>query len=146
MQEHTVIESKPEHTWDVIGLNNPWPELIRLVTPRSNCFFSSPYTLIHAMIIIDQLSFFFFFVGSPLLCSRLAHYIFIPHSFAESIDLNAEDPVTHKHIPFVIILVKILEEWTKSHNERFPSTSDEKQAFKVKNCSFCDSLDFQFKL
>lgn len=58
MQEHTVVESKPEHTWDVIGLNNPWPELIRLVTPRSNCFFSSPYTLIHAMIILDQLSFF----------------------------------------------------------------------------------------
>lgn len=79
LKEHTVIESKPEHTWDVIGLNNPWPELI---------------------------------------------------SFAESIDIDSGDPVTHKHIPFVVILVKILEEWTKSHSGRFPSTSNEKQAFK----------------
>ncbi|KAI5654601.1 hypothetical protein M9H77_31788 [Catharanthus roseus] len=79
VKEHAVVESKPDHMWDVIGLNNPWPEL---------------------------------------------------RSFAESIDLDTAEPVTHKHIPFVIILIKLVEEWTKSHGGRLPSTSNEKQEFK----------------
>lgn len=28
-QEHTVIESKPDHFLDDLRLNNPWPELKR---------------------------------------------------------------------------------------------------------------------
>lgn len=33
--------------------------------------------------------------------------------FAETIDFNTTDPVVHKHIPYVLILVKVAEEWTK---------------------------------
>ncbi|XP_021629513.1 NEDD8-activating enzyme E1 regulatory subunit AXR1-like isoform X1 [Manihot esculenta] len=51
-------------------------------------------------------------------------------SFAETIDLNAADPVAHKHTPYVIILVKMAEEWTKTHGGGLPSTRDEKKQFK----------------
>ncbi|XP_061348768.1 NEDD8-activating enzyme E1 regulatory subunit AXR1-like isoform X2 [Gastrolobium bilobum] len=50
--------------------------------------------------------------------------------FAESIDLNVEDPVAHKHIPYVVILVKMADEWAKSHDGRLPSTREEKKEFK----------------
>ncbi|KAF9669526.1 hypothetical protein SADUNF_Sadunf14G0116700 [Salix dunnii] len=50
--------------------------------------------------------------------------------FAETIDLNVTDPVAHKHTPYVVILVKIVEEWTKAHSGALPSTRDEKKEFK----------------
>ncbi|KAG5231962.1 auxin resistant family protein [Salix suchowensis] len=53
--------------------------------------------------------------------------------FAETIDLNMTDPVAHKHTPYVVILVKIVEEWTKAHSGALPSTRDEKKEFKVYN-------------
>lgn len=50
--------------------------------------------------------------------------------FADSIDLNTVDPVVHKHIPYVVILVKMAEEWVAKHGS-FPSTRQEKNKFKV---------------
>ncbi|KAI4334092.1 hypothetical protein L6164_018824 [Bauhinia variegata] len=50
--------------------------------------------------------------------------------FAEGFDLNVQDPVVHKHIPYVVILVKMADEWAKSHGGRFPSTREEKKEFK----------------
>jgi amyloid beta precursor protein binding protein 1 len=51
-------------------------------------------------------------------------------SFAEGFDLNVQDPVAHKHIPYVVILVKMADEWSKSHGGRLPSTREEKKEFK----------------
>ncbi|KAJ6403920.1 hypothetical protein OIU84_012173 [Salix udensis] len=50
--------------------------------------------------------------------------------FAESIDLKVPDPVAHKHTPYVVILVKMAEEWAKAHGGALPSTRDEKKEFK----------------
>ncbi|XP_030460396.1 NEDD8-activating enzyme E1 regulatory subunit AXR1-like [Syzygium oleosum] len=50
--------------------------------------------------------------------------------FAEGIELTTADPVAHKHIPYVVILVKMANEWTDSHNGRLPSTREEKKEFK----------------
>ncbi|GAV66977.1 ThiF domain-containing protein [Cephalotus follicularis] len=50
--------------------------------------------------------------------------------FAESIDLNNPDLVVHKHTPYIVILVKMAEEWAKSHGGNFPSTREEKKEFK----------------
>lgn len=50
--------------------------------------------------------------------------------FAESIDLKVADPVAHKHTPYVVILVKMAEEWAKAHGGALPSTRDEKKEFK----------------
>ncbi|XAR55383.1 hypothetical protein NMG60_11035439 [Bertholletia excelsa] len=51
-------------------------------------------------------------------------------SFAETIDLNVPDPVVHKHTPYVIILVKMVDEWAKTHGGNLPSTREEKKDFK----------------
>ncbi|XP_031391190.1 NEDD8-activating enzyme E1 regulatory subunit AXR1 [Punica granatum] len=51
-------------------------------------------------------------------------------SFAESIDLTVADPVAHKHIPKVVILVNMASEWANSHDGKLPSTRQEKQEFK----------------
>ncbi|KAL1555503.1 NEDD8-activating enzyme E1 regulatory subunit axr1 [Salvia divinorum] len=50
--------------------------------------------------------------------------------YAESIDLDTADPVAHKHIPYVIILIKMTEEWAKTHSGKLPSTREEKRVFK----------------
>ncbi|CAL0333926.1 unnamed protein product [Lupinus luteus] len=49
---------------------------------------------------------------------------------AEGFDLNVQDPVVHKHIPYVVILVKMADEWAKSHGGNLPSTREEKREFK----------------
>lgn len=112
-----MIESKPDHFLDDLRLNNPWPELRR-------------FDLLH------------------IIC---AHYVLtITHiyvlnknrRYAESIDLDTADPVAHKHIPYVIILIKMTEEWAKTHNGKLPSTRDEKRVFKVHYKFFCLSSLF----
>lgn len=55
----------------------------------------------------------------------------ITYRFSDSIDLGTADPVVHKHTPYVFILIKIAEEWAKSHDGNLPSTRDEKKVFKV---------------
>ncbi|EYU34031.1 hypothetical protein ABFS82_13G014900 [Erythranthe guttata] len=50
--------------------------------------------------------------------------------FAETIDLDTADPVVHKHTPYVIILIKMAEEWAKTHDGNLPSTREEKKIFK----------------
>uniref|UniRef100_A0A2P2KNW6 NEDD8-activating enzyme E1 regulatory subunit n=1 Tax=Rhizophora mucronata TaxID=61149 RepID=A0A2P2KNW6_RHIMU len=50
--------------------------------------------------------------------------------FADTIDVSVEDHVAHKHTPYIIILVKMAEEWTKAHGGHLPSTRDEKKEFK----------------
>lgn len=51
--------------------------------------------------------------------------------FVETIDLNVAEPASHKHIPYVVILVKVAEEWAQTHNSNLPSTREEKDEFKV---------------
>lgn len=50
--------------------------------------------------------------------------------FAETFGLNVPDPVAHKHTPYVVILIKMSEEWTNSHGGSLPSTREEKREFK----------------
>ncbi|XP_019246966.1 PREDICTED: NEDD8-activating enzyme E1 regulatory subunit AXR1-like isoform X2 [Nicotiana attenuata] len=50
--------------------------------------------------------------------------------FAETIDLNTTDAVVHKHTPYIIILVKLAEEWANTHGGNLPSTREEKRQFK----------------
>ncbi|KAL0319856.1 UNVERIFIED_CONTAM: NEDD8-activating enzyme E1 regulatory subunit AXR1 [Sesamum radiatum] len=35
--------------------------------------------------------------------------------FAETFDLDTADPIVHKHTPYVIILIKLAEEWARNH-------------------------------
>ncbi|KAJ4702813.1 NEDD8-activating enzyme E1 regulatory subunit [Melia azedarach] len=36
-----------------------------------------------------------------------------------------------RHAPYVIILIKVTEDWVKSHEGSLPSTKEEKREFKV---------------
>ncbi|CAA7049551.1 unnamed protein product [Microthlaspi erraticum] len=61
--------------------------------------------------------------------------------FVDTIDIKTPDPIAHKHIPYVVILVKIAEEWARSHNNNLPLTREEKREFKDLVKSKMVSLD-----
>ncbi|PIA57858.1 hypothetical protein AQUCO_00500049v1 [Aquilegia coerulea] len=76
-------------------------------------------------------------------------------SFAESIDLNSTDPVVHKHTPYVVILVKMAEEWANSHGGSLPSSREEQKEFKdrlktkmiaVDEDNYKEAIDASFKI
>ncbi|KAI4310359.1 hypothetical protein MLD38_035342 [Melastoma candidum] len=75
--------------------------------------------------------------------------------FVENIDLTVADPVEHKHIPYVVILIKMAEEWFKLHNGQLPSTREEKKEFKellksrmvsLDEDNYKEAIDASFKL
>jgi len=45
-------------------------------------------------------------------------------AFAKSIDLEELDPYQHKHVPFIVILVKVLQDWKLSHDGGIPCKKD----------------------
>ncbi|KAI0710486.1 hypothetical protein C8Q76DRAFT_737619 [Earliella scabrosa] len=51
--------------------------------------------------------------------------------WARSLDLQNMDPTTHGHLPFVVILVRAVDEWRKSHDGNLPKTMAEKKEFKA---------------
>ncbi|KZT00338.1 uncharacterized protein LAESUDRAFT_709013 [Laetiporus sulphureus 93-53] len=51
--------------------------------------------------------------------------------WARSLDLDNMDPTDHAHVPFVIILVRAVDDWRKAHDGKLPATSTEKQEFKA---------------
>ncbi|RDX42032.1 hypothetical protein OH76DRAFT_1392460 [Lentinus brumalis] len=50
--------------------------------------------------------------------------------WARSLDLQNMDPTAHSHLPFVVILVRAVDEWRKSHDGNLPKTREEKTEFK----------------
>ncbi|KAL0916902.1 hypothetical protein M5K25_014455 [Dendrobium thyrsiflorum] len=50
--------------------------------------------------------------------------------FAKTMDLNVTDPVVHKHIPYIVILIHIAEKWADGHGGCLPITRQEKKEFK----------------
>ncbi|KIK26147.1 hypothetical protein PISMIDRAFT_676286, partial [Pisolithus microcarpus 441] len=49
---------------------------------------------------------------------------------ALSLDFASMDPTEHGHIPYVVILVRLLEDWKRSHDGNPPRTYSERQEFK----------------
>lgn len=52
------------------------------------------------------------------------------YEHAMSLDLDNMDPMDHAHIPYVVILIRALEDWKKAHGGNPPKTYAEKQQFK----------------
>lgn len=50
--------------------------------------------------------------------------------FVDGFNISIEDPVVHKNIPYVVILIKLAEEWKHMHNGLPPVTRDEQKQFK----------------
>ncbi|RUS13626.1 LOW QUALITY PROTEIN: NEDD8-activating enzyme E1 regulatory subunit, partial [Endogone sp. FLAS-F59071] len=51
--------------------------------------------------------------------------------FAASFDLDALDSMDHGHVPFVVVLLKYLDQWRTEHNGQLPNSYTEKNAFKA---------------
>ncbi|KAG5650239.1 hypothetical protein H0H81_000203 [Sphagnurus paluster] len=51
--------------------------------------------------------------------------------YSLSLDFTKMDPTDHGHIPYVIILVRALEDWKNSHQGKPPQTYAEKKEFKA---------------
>ena len=45
-------------------------------------------------------------------------------AFAASIDLASLDPYQHKHVPYIVILIKVLHEWKRTHHGQMPTSKD----------------------
>lgn len=80
---------------------------------------------------IYYLDFLVLFSSTSMVCCIQFWLHLFYNRFADSIDLNVTDPIAHKHTPYVVILVKMAEEWTKNHSGSLPSTREEKKEFKV---------------
>ncbi|THV05133.1 hypothetical protein K435DRAFT_745970 [Dendrothele bispora CBS 962.96] len=52
--------------------------------------------------------------------------------YAKSLDFSSMDSMEHSHIPYVVILVRALEDWKKQHDGKSPQTYDQKKEFKAK--------------
>eukprot|EP01018_Ginkgo_biloba_P008209 Gb_25652 [translate_table: standard] len=50
--------------------------------------------------------------------------------FVDGFDIDTKDPVIHKNIPYVVLLIKLVEEWKNMHEGMLPSTREEKKQFK----------------
>ncbi|KAK2462771.1 hypothetical protein APHAL10511_005162 [Amanita phalloides] len=51
--------------------------------------------------------------------------------YSHSLDLENMDVTDHAHIPYVVLLVRALQEWKKTHHGLPPQTYAEKQLFKL---------------
>lgn len=50
--------------------------------------------------------------------------------FVQSIDLDTVSDNEHAHIPYIVLLIKELDEWKKSHDGALPKNLPEKREFK----------------
>ncbi|RIB14402.1 hypothetical protein C2G38_2195249 [Gigaspora rosea] len=50
--------------------------------------------------------------------------------YAKTFDFDSMDNMDHGHIPYVVILLKYLDQWKKDHDGKLPCTSAEKKQFK----------------
>eukprot|EP00339_Tiarina_fusa_P013613 CAMPEP_0117006030 /NCGR_PEP_ID=MMETSP0472-20121206/6410_1 /TAXON_ID=693140 ORGANISM="Tiarina fusus, Strain LIS" /NCGR_SAMPLE_ID=MMETSP0472 /ASSEMBLY_ACC=CAM_ASM_000603 /LENGTH=422 /DNA_ID=CAMNT_0004707391 /DNA_START=149 /DNA_END=1417 /DNA_ORIENTATION=+ len=50
--------------------------------------------------------------------------------YCENIELNELDDSAHGHIPYIVILYQVLQQWKQTHDGKVPQTYKEKQEFK----------------
>jgi len=68
--------------------------------------------------------------GKPDPSNGIIHDVRVGHpfpaleAFARDVDLARMDPYQHKHVPFIVILVKVLQDWKLSHDGSIPVKTD----------------------
>ncbi|CAK0763153.1 hypothetical protein CVIRNUC_003029 [Coccomyxa viridis] len=61
--------------------------------------------------------------------------------YADSINLDTADDVTHRHIPYAILLLKGAQQWCAEHSKELPHNSKEKAAFRQMLKSWQRTID-----
>ncbi|KAG6863905.1 hypothetical protein C0991_002172 [Blastosporella zonata] len=134
-----LLENKPSYftSFTIVIAHNLEPKLLDklstllwaddslppLVAIRSAGFLAEFFIQFHEHTIIESHS-----ETSPSLRIDKAFPSLLDHSL--SLDFATMDPTDHTHIPYVIILVRALDDWKKAHDGRAPQTYSEKTAFK----------------
>ncbi|KAG1898773.1 uncharacterized protein F5891DRAFT_1190564 [Suillus fuscotomentosus] len=94
-----------------------------LVVVRSAGFLADFYIQFHEHTIIESHS-----ETSPSL--RIDKPFQALREHALSLEFDNMDSTEHGHIPYVVILVRALEDWKKSHNGGLPKSYEDRQQFK----------------
>uniref|UniRef100_A0AAV1T7A5 NEDD8-activating enzyme E1 regulatory subunit n=1 Tax=Peronospora matthiolae TaxID=2874970 RepID=A0AAV1T7A5_9STRA len=69
-------------------------------------------------------------VDPPRLDLRLSKPFATLTEFADSFDLQSLSRRDHAHVPFVVVLLQVREQWARDHDGHMPTTFAEKDAFK----------------
>ena len=65
-------------------------------------------------------------------------------ALVDSIDLSSLDDAAHQHVPYVILLVKAMEQWKTKYNKiNLPQNTEEKESFKEFIKSMSRNFDMQ---
>jgi amyloid beta precursor protein binding protein 1 len=51
--------------------------------------------------------------------------------FADSFDMATLDDMTHAHVPYVVLLIKLMDQWKGQHDGHIPTSFNDKTAFKA---------------
>ncbi|KAG2074368.1 hypothetical protein BDR04DRAFT_1048591 [Suillus decipiens] len=94
-----------------------------LVVVRSAGFLADFYIQFHEHTVIESHS-----ETSPSL--RIDKPFPALRELALSLEYDKMDPIDHGHIPYVVILVRALEDWKKTHGDSPPKSYEERQQFK----------------
>ncbi|KAN0082730.1 hypothetical protein V8E55_008525 [Tylopilus felleus] len=94
-----------------------------LVVVRSAGFLAEFFIQFHEHTIIERHS-----ETAPSLRIDMPFPALRDHALA--LDFDAMDPTEHSHIPYIVILVRALEDWKRSHDGKPPITIPERQEFK----------------
>ncbi|KAJ8592559.1 hypothetical protein M405DRAFT_763381 [Rhizopogon salebrosus TDB-379] len=135
----SILESHPEWitSFTIVVAHNLDHSLLRklsallwkdsryppLVVVRSAGFLADFYIQFHEHTIIESHS-----ETSPSL--RIDRPFPALGELALSLEYDTMDPTEHGHIPYVVILVRALEDWKRSHGNSLPKSSEERQKFK----------------
>ena len=103
IDEHAVIESKPDNTVEDLRLDNPWPELREFARSFD---LSSMTAVTHKQLPYG--------VSSAAARQR--------RTFANRADDSVRDAA--------LLLIKAAEEWRRGHNDQLPTSKAERSAFK----------------
>lgn len=52
-------------------------------------------------------------------------------AFVDSFDLQTLDDMAHGHVPYIVLLIKLLDQWKSQHSGALPASFAEKTAFKA---------------
>ncbi|KZV83526.1 hypothetical protein EXIGLDRAFT_842890 [Exidia glandulosa HHB12029] len=134
-----ILKKRPEYfaTFSLVIAHNVEPQQLAqlssllwadaslppLVVVRSAGFLAEFYIQFHEHTIIDTHS-----ETMPSLRIDKPFPALLEH--AMSLDFANMDLVEFEHVPYVVILVRVLEEWKKAHGGQAPKTADERKAFK----------------
>ncbi|KDQ55457.1 hypothetical protein JAAARDRAFT_71311 [Jaapia argillacea MUCL 33604] len=117
---HNLRPSLLQKLADFLWSDSSYPPLIAV---RSAGFLAQFFIQFHEHTIIESHS-----EMAPSLRIDKPFPSLLEHAL--SLDFDNMDPTEHAHIPYVVILVRAIEDWKKSHGGQPPKTYAEKKEFK----------------